>query len=313
MVALAAALPACPKAEGPNLAEPLPARLLDPGAAAPAPVAIPEPPPPPPPPDPGPLPPPEVGDPAARAVVLGRAAPESVVARGPDGALRVGNVTLAADRSWMRVPGRVNQREGIVEYLAVGPKGKTHESILVLDVEATHLMVGCLLMGLVPAPLTPQDDPGLRVVRGEGEADPAPPVRRDGSLVTLEVLWAPPAPAGPAVPGAAPVPAEVLHRAEDLMWSREARTSMPHTPWVFTGSSIWRGNFVAELEQSCVASWPDRGALFNNPWPSGNPYRGDALGYEANAKVLPAVGTPLTLVVRPVLAAPTPVRPAGGG
>jgi len=29
----------------------------------------------------------------------------------------------------MRVPGRINQQEGIIEYMAVGPRGKVHESV----------------------------------------------------------------------------------------------------------------------------------------------------------------------------------------
>jgi len=273
----------CPKQ--PSDDAPLPDRLLQPGRAAPDPVAIPEAEAPPTPKDRSPLPPPPGGDPASRAVVLGRAAPESVLERLPNGGLRVGPITLSADRRSLRVPGRINQREGIIEYLAVGMKGKTHESVLVLDVEATQLMVGCLLLGLEPAPLTDQEDPGLRIVRRDGRADPAPPPRASGALVRLEVVWRDAA------------GKEVRLRAEELTWNRERKTSMRNTQWVFTGSQIWRGNFVAELEQSYVATWPDRSALFNSPWEAKNPYRGAAFGYEANAQVLPPVATPIELVI----------------
>ena len=282
---LAAALAGCPEASAPDLDAPLPARLLDPGRPPPEPVAIPEAKPPPPPPDPGPAPPPPGGDPKARAVVLGRASPDSVVERAPDGSLSVGVVTISADRRSLSVPGRVNQREGIVEYFAVGPKGKTHESVLVLDVDPTHLMVGCLVLGLDPAPLAEQQDAGLRVVRGERGADPAPPDRHKGSLVRLDVAWR-------GLDGKT-----AQHRAEALLWSRERRRSMRPSEWAFTGSSIWRGNFVAELDQSYVATWPDRSALFNTPLPSRNPYRGQDFGFEANRRLLPPVGTALTLTV----------------
>ena len=281
---LALALVGCPSR--PERDAPLPERLLRPGRPAPDPVAIPEAPPPPPKPDPGPLPPPPGGDPDARAVVLGRAQPESVLKRGEDGSLKVGPIEIAADRRSLRIPGRINQQRDIVEYLAVGPKGKTHESVLLLDVEATHLMVGCLLLGLTPAPLREQEDPGLRVVRRGGEADPAPPARSQGSLVTLEVEWK-------DARGKT-----VRHRAEELTWNRERKASMRRTPWVFTGSQIWRGNFVAELEQSYVATWPDRAAVFNSPWEAKNPYRGEAFGFEANRQLLPAVGTPMFMIVK---------------
>ena len=295
---LALAITACPE-RGHDLDEALPERLLHPVGAAPDPVMIPKPPPPPPRPDPGPLPPPTTGDPKARAVVLGRAQPESVVRRTPSGDMQVGAVTLAADKGAMRVPARINQVEGIIEYLAVGPKGKTHESVLVLEAEGTHLMVGCILLGLSPAPLTPQTDPGIRVVRGGqganpktaekgGAADPAPPQRAAGSGVVIEVEWVDPQ-----------TRKTVRHRAEDLTWSRKRSASMPRTDWVFTGSKLWRGNFVAEVEQSYIATWPDGGALFNNPLPSQNPYRGNLLGYEANKRVLPPVGTAATVIVTP--------------
>ena len=59
--------------------------------------------------------------------------------------------------------------------------------------------------------------------------------------------------------------------------------------------TISRDKLTAEQEQSYIAIWPDRSALFNNPSPAKNPYRGDAFGYEANPKTLPPVGTPITL------------------
>lgn len=229
-------------------------------------------------------------------MVLGRADAESVLKKSADGTLNVGPIEIAADRKSMRIPARINQRQGIIEYMAVGPTGKTHESVLVLEAEGTHLMVGCLLLGLTPAPLTPQEDPGLRIVRGgqdgkktpdpERPPDPAPPVPAADSNVIIEVEWIDPETKKP-----------VRVRAEQLTWDRERKSSMPPTEWVFTGSSIWRGNFVAELEQSYIATWPDRSALFNNPWPTKNPYRGN-VGYEANKRILPALRTPATVTVR---------------
>ena len=296
--ALVLAVAACPERDN-DLDEALPDRLLHPAGPAPDPVMIPKPPPPPPRPDPGPMPPPTTGDPEARAVVLGKADAESVVRRTPSGDLQVGAVILAADKSSMRVPARINQIDGIIEYLAVGSKGKTHESVLVLEAEGTHLMVGCILLGLTPAPLTPQTDPGIRIIRGgqganakAGEggqaADPAPPRQAAGAGVTLELEWVDPQ-----------TKKTVRRRAEDLTWSRKRSATMPRTNWVFTGSKLWRGNFVAELEQSYVATWPDGGALFNNPLPSQNPYRGNLLGYEANKRALPPIGTAATLIVTP--------------
>ena len=232
--------------------------------------------------------PPPGGDPRARAVVLGQAPVEQAVQRLEDGRLQVGRIIIDRQQGTMFVPGRVNQTEGIIEYMAVGPRGKLHESVLMLDVHPLELQVACILLGIKVASMSEQTDPSLAIVpRGKTEASPAVPRPIEGSLVTLEVSW--------RVDGK-----KVTHRAEELAYNRERHKTMEKSPWVYTGSVVFKGVFAAEFDQSFVATWPDRSALFNTPRQTRNPYRGASFGFEANGALLPPKGTSILLTMRRV-------------
>ena len=266
---------------------PLPARILSDEGTTLQPVKLPE------------LKPPEVeevelvpppgGDPKARAVVLGQAPVEQAIERREDGRVQVGRIVADPEEGTMLIPGRINQTSGIIEYMAVGPQGKLHESVLMLDVHPLHLQVASILLGLRPAPMPEQQDPAMKVVReGKTEADPAAPPSLAESQVTLEVSW--------LEDGKL-----VTRRAEDLAYNREQKKTMTRGPWIYTGSIISRGVLSAEFDQSYIATWPDRSALFNTPVITGNPYRGEGLGFEANFSLLPPKGTPIRMTLRRVL------------
>ena len=66
-------------------------------------------------------------------------------------------------------PGRINMDEGAIEYLAVAPRGKTHESLLLIDARPLHLQLALLLLGLEPKNVL------------ERQGDKATPQGRSGS------------------------------------------------------------------------------------------------------------------------------------
>jgi len=283
LVAIAASIAGCPPSSSSDEELPLPSRILAADDKPLAPVRIPEvrqdaaqevrvkPPP--------------GGDPIARDVVLGKASPDKAVKRRDDGRLQLGRIIVDRDKSQLLVPGQINQSDGIIEYFAVGPRGKLHESVLMLDVHPLELQVGALLLGLKPAKLPEQDDPELRITReGAEKPDPGAPDAEGDSQVMLEVSWKEEG------------KVRTL-RAEDLCYNRETGNTMAHGTWVFTGSSVSGGTLAAEFDQSYIATWPDRGAIFNTPVVTHNPYRGNGLGLEANASILPPKGTPIVLKV----------------
>jgi hypothetical protein len=164
---------------------------------------------------------------------------------------------------------------GPIEYLAVAPNGKLHESLLRVDARPLHLQVALLLLGLEPK----------NVLKRQG--DRATP---QGAPVEIRIRWR----------NAQGEPQEV--RAEAWIVAMPGSKPMPDTAWVFTGSRILKEGFEADLEKSLVAVWHDPAAILDNPLPGGANN-----AYMVNAKRVPKRGTPVELVFR---AGPLPPAPA---
>ena len=186
---------------------------------------------------------------------------QSALTEVSPGVLNIGGATLDSRRRKVTVSGRVNMDRGAIELLACSSGGKTHESILVLDVEPHHLQVALLLLGLkaTEAPLEVQGD--VRAPRG----DP----------VTISVAWND------------SKKYRQLRRAEDLVLDRSTGGVMPRTNWVFVGSRFVDGVFGAQVERSLVTVYRDPLTIIDNPLPGGS----DDTAYLANASVVPPVGT----------------------
>jgi hypothetical protein len=189
-----------------------------------------------------------------------------------EGVYRIGRVLLDTKARTVTCPGFVNMLRGPIEYLAVTPTGKRHESVFVLEVDPTHLHVALLLLGL---------EPGGNL-RFQGDAH-----RPAGAPVEVEVRWS----AGGRDRSA---------RLEESAWDIPKRRPMESHPWVFTGSRITDAGFGAALEGSLIACYNDPYAILNNPLPTG----ADDTVYKVNERLVPPVKTPVTLILRPAPAAP---------
>jgi hypothetical protein len=160
-----------------------------------------------------------------------------------------------------------------------------HESVLQVDAEPLHLHLALLLLGL---------EPGTRP-RYQGDPQtplPASPPREgksaeDGassgtSWVEARVEWR---------QGGQ----ERSARLEEWAWDIPAKRPMPAVAWLFTGATPPGPGPVLMEQRSVIATYRDPDAVLNNPLPTG----GDDTIYKANERVVPAVGTPVTLVLRP--------------
>jgi hypothetical protein len=213
---------------------------------------------------------------------------------------RIGQVVVDTKAGVVRAPARVNMRRGIIEYLAVAGAGKLHESVLLVEAEPVHLHVGLLLLGLEPASREGrgrraegggQSGSGTRLSSSplSGERDGARAEHRGGSAsagtgVQAWVEWR----QGGRVR---------LARLEELAWDIPAKRPMPPVAWVFTGASPpGDGPFRAE-QRSVVATYTDADSVLNNPLPTA----GDDTVYKANERLIPVVGTRMTLVLRPAV------------
>ncbi len=206
-----------------------------------------------------------------RAAVAGRQAggkaqKPPMVERITDNVYRIGAVIVDTRARTVTCKGVINMDEGAIEYLAVAPHGKTHESLLRIDVRPLHLQVALLMLDLEPK----------NVLKFQG--DPTTP---QGAPVEIKVRWR-------DLKGA-----EQEVRAEDLILEVPAKRPMPPNRWVFTGSRVVKEGFEADLEKSLVAVYHDPAAILDNPLPGGV-----TNSYIVNAKRVPRRGTPVDFVLR---------------
>jgi hypothetical protein len=188
---------------------------------------------------------------------------------------RIGRVVLDMKARTVTCDGQVNMRKGMIEYMAVTPVGKRHESVLVLDLAPVHLQVAMLLLGL-------EAGGGLRY-----QGDPQAP---RGDTVEIRVQWREGGKAREA-------------SLEELAWDIPRRRPMAPHAWVFTGlraggdrppARLARPSPAGDWEGSLIASFHDPDAMFNNPLAEGS----DDTVYKVNERLVPPVGTPVTLTLR---------------
>ena len=170
----------------------------------------------------------------------------------------------AQDRSVL-VTGHVNQVEGSIELFACGPRGKTHESVLVLDVYPVDLQAALILIGAKHG--RPAEGPGM----GPPEGDP----------LDVFVEWQ-------------DGKRTVRRRAEALIRNSTTKRVMPKTAWIFTGSTFEDGRFKALVEESLIVSYWDPWAIIN----IGSDVGADDEILSVNTKTVPPLGTPVTVIIQ---------------
>jgi hypothetical protein len=191
---------------------------------------------------------------------------EPPVEKVSEGVYKIGSTVLDRNTNEIYLSGEVNMSQGMIEYLACARWGKLHESLLVLDVEPYHLQVALLLMGLEPR--------GNLQYQGDSQTP-------QGDSLEIWIEWE---------------NKEKLlrYRAEDLVFNIARQKPMRHTPWIFTGSRIAQGTFMADVEGSLIATYHDPYAILDHPLPTG----ADDTLYRVNEKLVPEKGTPLRVILK---------------
>ena len=192
--------------------------------------------------------------------------PKAVIEDVAPGVKRVGAVTLDANKKQISMPVSINMNEGPLEYLVVTGKGKTHESLLVTHAEPFHIKVAMLLLNCKGSNgrLIPEDD-----------EKPIP-----GENVDVELHWK-----------EADKPKKA--RLEDFV-QRVDNVKVKKGPFIFNGSRVFQGTFLAQRDGSIMSLITDNAALFNNPRLG----RDDDEVWRPQAKGLPPLDSNGTLVIR---------------
>ena len=178
------------------------------------------------------------------------------------GVFEIGKVRLDKATHSVTFPAVVNMTEAIVEYVVVTSQGKVHESLLRTDAVPKDIHVAMLLLDAKGS--------GTNVV----PPDPLKPI--PGDPVSIEVSW--------TVKGKRKrVP------AEKLIFNTETKTNLSPGPWIYNGSLVENGTFLADPEGSIVSLITDPFALVNNPRPGRD---NDDL-CEVDSKAVPPLDTPV--------------------
>ncbi len=179
---------------------------------------------------------------------------------------RVGSVVIDMAAKTVTCPGEINMDRGTIEYLAVAPGGKTHESLLTLRVRPLHLQVALILLGLEPK----------NVLKEQGERK-----KPEGSPVEIRVRWQ------DKNGDTQEFPADYF-----IAKQPDEKPAESHN-WVFTGSRILKEGFEADIAKSLVAIWHDPAAILDNPTEEG----ADNI-FIVNASRAPKRGTRIEFIVK---------------
>ncbi len=184
-----------------------------------------------------------------------------------DHLFRIGKLIVDTHERTVSCKASVNMDHGAIEYLAVAPGGKLHESLLKVDIIPLHLQLALLMLNLEPA----------NNLKYQGDQ-----TTPRGAQVLIELQWRD--------------HNGNVHRvrAEDLILDTVSNSPMALHSWSFTGSRILKEvGFEADFERSLVAVWHDPAAIIDNPLPGGADNR------YAVWHACPPVGTQLDIIMSP--------------
>jgi len=157
---------------------------------------------------------------------------------GP-GLFEIGKVRLNKNDKSVTFPAVLNMSPGLVEYVLVTETGKIHESLLRTDAEPYQIHMAMLLLGAKGA--------------GTNAFPQKPDEPLPGDKVLLDIAWK-------DARGK-----EQKHRAEELIFNEQTKSPMSRGPWVYNGSRVFEGTFIAQQDGSIIALIEDPDALVNNP------------------------------------------------
>lgn len=202
----------------------------------------------------------------------------------PEGATRLSpnyDVWIDAKRGVVIVDGQVSLRRGMLEMFACIRNTKEHEAVVVADTQAFLVHAGLLRLGAEPG------HPAQFV------PDFKPPA---GTEIDVTIEWRD--------------EQGKMQTAKAQDWVRDLKTGKAMTyPFVFAGSRFWtdpdtgKQHYQAEGgDFICVSNFGT--AAFDIPVESSQ--SNDALEFEAFTERVPPLGTPVRLILKPVLTEKAP-------
>ena len=193
---------------------------------------------------------------------------------------RIGGLVLDQKTLEIRFPAVVNMTEVLLEYGLVRTHGKVHEALLATEVSATHINLAFTLLRYQPSP-----ELYAEVNERGGLSNRFPVVSaavKAAARIQVKVEW----------DDRGKIRCVPLNE-----WIQNAATgtAMPETLWVYGGSVIEQGKFVAETTGDLIAIFLSNAALINYP---GTDNDNDDVWIPFPKRV-PAEGTKITVIFAP--------------
>lgn len=180
------------------------------------------------------------------------------------GVIEIGGCRVDKKNGRVEFPARVNMQEGLLEYLLVGDAGKLHESLLSTEISPYALQVSLLLLGV---------EGSYNPLAMQGEARTP-----EGGRVNIKVQWQ----------DGKRVKTVALEK-----WLKKDKSKLNNIPWVFTGSLVIDGVFMAEVERSIIALFHDPVAMIDHQLPEG----ADDQIWFVDSEQTPTRGTDVTVII----------------
>lgn len=165
------------------------------------------------------------------------------------GLFEVGSVRLDKQHHTVSFPAVLNSSSGPMEYFLVTSYGKVHESILKTEASPYHIHIAMLLLGAKGDEGGPAARSGVRPSLGPIK-NPSKEIV-PGDRVSVWLAWKDHG-------------AEVRHPAEELVFNQKTHSTLDPESWVYNGSCVLDGRFLAQSEGSIVSLVTDPIALVNN-------------------------------------------------
>ena len=179
------------------------------------------------------------------------------------GQFQLGSVILNKEQRAIRFPATVNMTNGLIEYLVVTGTGKLHESILKTETVPSQIHVAMLLLGATDSSTNRSSTNIL------------------GDELSIEVGW--------KTDGL-----EKRVRAEQLVFNSETKSVMSKGRWIYNGSKVIDGTFIAQRDGSIVSIIADPLALAN----SSQRNRDNDEIWSVSTNAVPPLNTPVEITLK---------------
>jgi hypothetical protein len=218
----------------------------------------------------------------ARCAVAQAPAPPPLEVIAP-GVFQIGMVQLDKTNKSVQFPAVLNMNHGLIEYLLVTTKGKTHESLLKTDAEPYHIHVAMLLLGAKGAAQTKEllQAPTEQFHANTKGGTNSLANLLKGDRISIRLAWK-------------DAQGEKAVAAEDCVDDLQTGKKVARRAWNYNGSRVVNGLYMAQREGSIVAMIDDVDAMVNNPRPG---HDNDQV-WQIRTNGLPPLNTPVRVTLQ---------------